>query len=220
MGQRIFAIGDIHGCFIPFRQMIESEIKFQQDDFLVLLGDYIDRGPDSKKVIDYIIDLKVQNYNVIPLAGNHEIMLLDTHRNEKHLISWLYNGAGETLRSFGLQSIKMLEKKYLSFFSNLKYYHSSGNFLFVHAGFDDTAYDPFMDMHTMIWLCRDTYSNPLLKDKIIIHGHCPRPVKVLEEIVKSGRQVIGIDTGCVFNGLPGYGKLTAIELNTMQLYIV
>ena len=72
---RLFAIGDIHGCFDSFQELIENKIQLSKNDRLVLLGDYIDRGPKSKEVIDYIINLQAKGYNIIALAGNHEVML-------------------------------------------------------------------------------------------------------------------------------------------------
>ncbi len=220
MEQRIFAIGDIHGCYDQFREMLELKINLTKYDILVLLGDYIDRGPDSKAVIDYILDLQARKFNLIPLRGNHEVMLLDAFKNKNSLTIWLYNGAEETIRSFGLSKINEIDESYVSFFRDLKYYYSLDNYLFVHAGFNDHISDPFQDVHHMIWTCRETYRNPKFMNKTIIHGHNPRPASVLKNQLKSNKQVIGIDTGCVYKGSPGYGKLTAIELNSMQLYSV
>jgi len=70
----------------------------------------------------------------------------------------------------------------------------------------------------MIWLCKQTYENPLLMNKIIIHGHRPIPVDVCKEIVHSNKNVINLDTGCVYSNMIGYGTLTSIELNTRSLY--
>ena len=77
MNERLFAIGDIHGCFDSFRKLVEDKIKISNRDKLVLPGDYIDRGKQSKDVIDYIIELQQRGFDIIPLTGNHESMLLD-----------------------------------------------------------------------------------------------------------------------------------------------
>ncbi len=76
MIKRLFAIGDVHGCLHELKNLVEQKLKLRTDDKLVLLGDYIDRGPDSKGVIDYIMTLQKKGFDVVPLKGNHELMLL------------------------------------------------------------------------------------------------------------------------------------------------
>ena len=105
---RLFAIGDIHGCFDSLKELIENHIQLRKNDKLVLLGDYIDRGANSKKVIDYIIDLQVKGFDIIALTGNHEVMLLDSFDNEKNIPKWIQNGGTNTLKSFELDSIKSI----------------------------------------------------------------------------------------------------------------
>ena len=82
--KRIFAIGDIHGCFDFLKELVENKIQLDKDDKLVLLGDYIDRGVKSKEVVDYIIDLHEKGYDITPLIGNHELLLLETFEDEKN----------------------------------------------------------------------------------------------------------------------------------------
>ncbi len=83
MNSRLFAIGDIHGCFDSLKELVENKIQLQKDDKLILLGDYIDRGDKSKEVVDYIIGLLENGFDVIPLMGNHEAMLLDAFEDKK-----------------------------------------------------------------------------------------------------------------------------------------
>lgn len=218
MKERIFAIGDIHGCFESFRELVENKIHFHVSDKLVLLGDYIDRGNQSKAVVDYIIKLQDKGFDIIPLMGNHESMLLDAIENGKRLSLWIYNGGSKTLESFSIKSLKDLDHIYIDFFKSLPFYYSYKNFLFVHAGFNDETDNPFGDQYSMIWWCREKYLNPALIDKTIIHGHCLVTVTNCKERVQANHQVIDIDTGCVFSDMVGYGRLTALELNTMQLY--
>jgi serine/threonine protein phosphatase 1 len=220
MGERLLAIGDIHGCFDTFRELVEEKIKIRKSDRLVLLGDYIDRGYQSRDVIDFIIDLIDKGFNIIPLIGNHESMLIDSVTNEQFLSNWYMNGGYETLISFGIESIIELNSKYLDFFSALPYFYSIEQFLFVHAGFNDEIDDPFEDKFQMIWSRRENYKNLVFNDKIIIHGHTPVPLSVCREMVLSGSKVINIDTGCVYDELGGYGHLTAVELNKMELFSV
>lgn len=220
MSERLFAIGDIHGCFDQFRRLVEEKIKIRQSDRLVLLGDYIDRGARSREVVDYIINLKEKGFEVVTLMGNHESMLLDSYRNEQLLSNWYMNGGYETLFSFGIESIKDLNNNYLDFFSALPYYYSLGSYLFVHAGFNDETDDPFEDRFQMIWSRRENYTNPVFNDKIIIHGHTPVPLSLCHENVKTGSSVINLDTGCVYDEWGGYGHLTAMDLTTRELFSV
>ncbi|MCX6320509.1 MAG: metallophosphoesterase family protein [Bacteroidia bacterium] len=220
MNERLFAIGDIHGCFDSFRELVEDKIEINNGDKLVLLGDYIDRGKQSKEVIDYIIELQQKGFDIIPLIGNHESMLLNAIGNEEHFSLWIQNGGSKTMESFKINSLKDLPKFYIDFFKALPFYYSYKNFLFVHAGFNDEIINPFEDKYHMIWTCRGKYSNSILRDKTIIHGHSPISESSCRGRIQNNYQVINIDTGCVYSDYVGYGRLSAIELNSMKLFSV
>jgi serine/threonine protein phosphatase 1 len=218
--KRLFAIGDIHGCFDSLLELVENQIQLDKNDKLVLLGDYIDRGNKSKEVIDYIIDLQENGFDIISLIGNHELILLETLEDEKNKPKWIQNGGGETLKSFGIDSIKEISAKYFEFFKNLQSYYSFEEFLFVHAGFNDKILNPFQDTYSMIWESQVAYSNPLLVGKTIIHGHRPITIDFCKNQINDKQQVINIDTGCVYKEKIGYGKLTAIELYSKKLFSI
>ena len=218
MNNRVFAIGDIHGCYNGFRTLVEKEIHLRKEDKLILLGDYIDRGAHSKDVLDYILKLLDDGFDVEPLLGNHERLLLDAYEDPRVVFHWIYNGGDATLESFRIAKIKDIDSMYIDFFRSLKYYLALDDYLFVHAGFNDELEDPFKDDYVMIWKCSDMYFNPLLQDKIIIHGHCPVTLESCYDRVQANQKVIDIDTGYVFAGKQGYGNLTAIEVTTMKLY--
>lgn len=220
MTKRLLAIGDIHGCFDQLRIMVEERIKITKDDRLILLGDYIDRGPEIKETTDYIIALIQKGFDIIPLIGNHESMMLESIENPRHLSAWFMNGGYGTLYSFGIESPDKFEAKYLDFFRNLRYYFIQDRFIFVHAGFNDELTDPLDDKYHMLWSRRETYFNPFFNEKIIIHGHTPISLSVCRERVESGTSIINIDTGCVYDEGGGYGHLTAIELYTRHLFHV
>jgi len=214
----LLAIGDLHGCINEFRTLIEQKIQITRNDKLILLGDYIDRGTHSKEVIDLIIELKEKGFDVVPLMGNHESMLLDAYRNDDCLPIWFENGGGETLKSFEITSVKSFDSKYIDFFSGLRYFFEYEDFLFVHAGFNDLIDNPFDDKYSMIWCCKNSYKNKKLKYKTIIHGHSVIPALICKELVKCNSNVIGIDTGCVYAENEGYGILTAIEVKSRRLF--
>jgi serine/threonine protein phosphatase 1 len=217
---RLFAISDIHGCYTPFYGLVVNTIKLKKSDQLILLGDYIDRGEQSKEVIDFIIDLHKEGFNVIPLAGNHELMLIDSYYYPDRISLWLMNSGISTLESFGIQDIKEIDKRYLEFFTTLEYFKIVGNLVFVHAGFDDFATNPFADKQSMVWECRLSYQNPLLAGKTIIHGHRPKTISYVKRLISEKSNVIPIDTGCIYEAQSGYGNLSALEVNSMTLYSI
>lgn len=219
MNKRLFAIGDIHGCFDSLKELVEHKIKLQKNDKLILLGDYIDRGDKSKEVIDFIIELQNKGYDIVPLLGNHEAMLLDAHKNKDHIPQWIQNGGSETLKSFRINSLNNIDSKYLKFFRGLIYYYSFDEFLFVHAGFNDTSVNPFEDKYSILWNCQETYTNPLLINKTIVHGHCLISVSKCENRIASKLNAINIDTGCVFKNRDGYGVLTALDCYANRIVI-
>jgi len=215
---RLIAIGDIHGCYNKFFQLVNDRIKLTKNDQLVLLGDYIDRGDQSKEVIDFIIQLLSDGFNVVPLKGNHEEFLIQAYHHSNNISKWILNGGQNTLDSFGIKEICDLPIDYIQFFSNLKPYFSIQDYLFVHAGFNDTILNPFDDEYHMLWTCNRAYNNPLLSNKTIIHGHCPITKEVCKTAVINKEKVINIDTGCVYADKASYGTLTAYDCNNDKLY--
>lgn len=222
MDRRLFAIGDIHGCFDEFQELVENKIKLQKSDKLILLGDYIDRGNKSKEVVDYIMELSENGYDIIPLLGNHEFMLMAAYKDDENSPMWTYNGGNETLKSFKIKSAKDIDPKYVIFFQGLRYFYSYEDFLFVHAGFNDLAVNPFTkyDYDEMLWRSREYYQNPVFKNKTIIHGHKTITSADCEERIQSGSYVINIDTGCVYKNIEGYGRLTAYDCYTRSTICV
>jgi serine/threonine protein phosphatase 1 len=217
---RLFAISDIHGCYKPFYKLVTDTINLKKSDKLILLGDYIDRGPQSKEVIDFIMCLRKSGYDVTALTGNHEALLLDSYHKPEIFPLWLANGGAITLESFGINDIRDLDKLYLEFFTTLDFYKIIGNNIFVHAGFDDFAINPFEEKHSMIWECRYAYQHPVLSGKTIIHGHRPKTLATIEKILSEIPRIIPIDTGCVYEKAIGFGILTALEVNSMKLFSV
>lgn len=217
---RLIAIGDIHGCYKPFYELVVNVIDLKKNDRLILLGDYIDRGMQSKEVIDFILDLKRTGFDITPLTGNHESMLLESYSDPGMLYQWFMNSGETTLLSFGIEDVRDMDKRYIDFFSELKYFESIGNYLFVHGGFNDHDTDPFSDKVHMIWESRPYYENPVLWGKTIIHGHRPKTLEFVRKQISEKSEVIPIDTGCVYGLGMGYGYLSALDVNEMILYPV
>jgi serine/threonine protein phosphatase 1 len=155
----------------------------------------------NKEVVDYIIYLQDNGFDIVPLIGNHEAMLLDTFNNNEYFSTWIQNGGAETLRSFEINSLGKLATHYVDFFNGLPYYFEFEEYLFVHAGFNDEIDNPFEDRYYMIWRCRERYWHSSLKDKIIVHGHRPISVAACTENIHSQNKVINLDTGCVYTDI-------------------
>lgn len=185
-----------------------------------MLGDYIDRGPNSKAVLDLIIDLLSEGFDIIPLMGNHEDMMLTAADSATSAHNWMLNGGGETLQSFNALSVSEIDDRYLSFIDGMHKYHIQDSFIFVHGGFNDDLDDPFSDEYSMLWERRFEYKSPEFKDKTIVHGHRPHPLHELKKQMEVSPSVINIDTGCVYGKERGLGDLTAIDLLSMKLYTV
>jgi len=134
------AIGDIHGRLAYLKLLVEM---LPQDEPLVFLGDYIDRGPNSAQVVAYLETLRRQR-EVVLLMGNHEAMMAAAIRDTKNIRLWLYNGGRATLKSYGqvpAEWEKMADRAaavegFLPFFESLKPYHEDEFAIYVHAGID------------------------------------------------------------------------------------
>lgn len=220
MSGRLLAIGDSHGCFRQLYKLVTRIINLTRDDTLIMLGDYVDRGEDSKAVLDMIMQLATDEYHIIPLMGNHEDMMINAPGSSMDNYNWMLNGGGDTLRSFEVSSVDEIDKKYMDFISGMKLYHVIDNFIFVHAGLNDDITDPFEDRNSMLWERRFEYNSPVFKGKTIVHGHRPHSLTELKEQLKHSPPVINIDTGCVYGKEYGLGDLTAIDLNKMEVYSV
>jgi len=217
---RRIIVGDIHGCSRTFRALAEEEICLTREDELYLLGDYVYRGPDSKGVLDYILELIERGYNIRPLRGNHEDDLLKYNREEFRYLEWhlARNNSLNLLDGEGLQA------KYAGFFEGLPYYFELEHCYIVHAGFNFSSVDPFADRDGMLVQRDFAYSEKHLKGKTVIHGHQPAYIGVIQERVRNRDRLIPFD-----NGVPyvkkhkiydhtRLGGLCALDIDSYDLY--
>ncbi len=221
---RRFAISDIHGCKATFEKMLTEVIQLQKEDTLYLLGDYIDRGPDSKGVFDVIMNLQSEGYQVHCLMGNHEDMLLRAFQSEMTADSWIMAGGDATLDSFGVKHWKDIPQKYLDFMENLHLYFELDDYLLVHAGFNfryaQELSDLYRDEFAMLWL-RYWYNDivpELVEGKTIVHGHTPIHKELIEENLNF-ELPLDIDAGCVYEG-HGMGHLCALNMDDRTLHFL
>lgn len=213
MTGKYFAIGDIHGC-INLLEALWNKIDFDREkDTLVFIGDYIDRGPDSREVVDFVLDLK-KKLNVICLRGNHEQMLLTYHLYNTYKDFYLMNGGTSTITSYGLvnsDSGKRIDipAEHLDFFRRLIPYHETDDYIFVHAGLKPGAPLYKQDPTDMIWIRHEFIDSDFDFGKKVVFGHTPLPKPF------RGAGKIGIDTGAVYGG-----KLTCVQLPEEIFYQV
>lgn len=222
-----YAIGDIHGCQRSFQALL-GRLQLTVADELVLLGDYIDRGPDSKGVIDTILNLRESGHQIICLRGNHEQLLINARTSAEELSLWLRNGGRETLASFSIDRLQDIPESYLVFMHSTQIWYGKANFLFVHGGLDFSSPDPLGDPHSILWL-RNWYPNidyAWLGNRIVIHGHTPldmEPIRTQLENLDRQRY-LNLDNGCVYAGLAKaqgrtLGHLLAFCLETRELFV-
>lgn len=213
---RTFVISDIHGNNVAFRKALKH-VKLKKTDRLIILGDFIDRGEDSKGVLDTILLLKEHNFDLVCLKGNHEQMLLDAFDNVNNLNSWLKNGGEKTLLSFLTSSINKIPSKYIDLIKSFSYYYENENFIFVHASLNMTIENPFTDIETILWERESFkyYDESWIKNRILIHGHSPIAQNVIASSIENKNKIICIDNGS-FLKREEYGSICILELENYK----
>ncbi|MCF8235250.1 MAG: metallophosphoesterase [Bacteroidales bacterium] len=228
-----WVIPDIHGYLRTLKVLIEEQIQPSRQDEIYFLGDYIDRGPDSKGVIDYLHKLETDGYNVNCIIGNHEDFCVQTYyenKNQRKFLGiktrnhfkkeWEKYGGKETQKSFGLKKMKDFPFEYIEWMKNLRFYIELEDYLLVHAGFNFKIEDPFTDRKAMIWV-RDYQVDPeKINHKTVVHGHVPVSLEFMQMTLKSSSyHFISLDNGVYMDHVQGFGNLTALELNSKELLI-
>jgi len=217
---RQFAIADIHGHLKTFEALL-ARIGFTKADELFLLGDFIDRGPDSKGVIDCVEELKNSGHTVHCLRGNHEQMVLDAEYGNDSWRMWLRHGGKDTCISFGTQGYWFVPDEYRKWMAALPLYLETEGYLFVHAGLDFSKTEPLNDPDGLLWARNwtDSLNRDWLGNRIIVHGHTPVPRADIELNLAQAEHlpVIDIDNGCYARSQSGKGHLCALELGGHRL---
>jgi serine/threonine protein phosphatase 1 len=217
---RRFAISDVHGCLQTLEALVWQHIDLQPEDQLFFLGDYIDRGPASGGVMDFVMDLQAKGYPVYALRGNHEQMLLDDYENHDgerfKVVMTKFKKTPDLLDEFG-----GMNQRYLDFINGLPYYIDTEDFYLVHAGFDFGEEEPFEDWEAMLWirqfpprLSELQILSMLGRPKRIVHGHTPNSIGDIMHKAKNKALILPIDNGCVFGGV-SRGKFTANDLGRL-----
>lgn len=212
---RTFVIGDVHGCAATLRRLVEEGIRPGLYDRIYLLGDLIDRGPDSKGVLDFILELQGRGLAVSSVCGNHEEMCLLAGEDHYYLEVWSANGGLETLESFQADGPGDIPHNYREFLTSLPRYILLDDFVIVHAGLNFEPSDPFSDTWAMLWTRSPVVERERIGGRRLICGHTTVTRTALEESLGSDK--IMLDNGCVFVERIGMGSLAAVELGSMTV---
>lgn len=217
-GVRIYAVGDVHGCTAQLREihaMIRNHIRRAPVDNwrIVHVGDYVDRGPDSRGTIEMLAALAADS-RILCLRGNHDQYLADflEDPDTQSFDAWLFNGGETTLREYGAvpgeivlvgprrrqelhtQLVAEMPSAHRAFLEGLKVSVSFGDYFFAHAGVRPGIPLDAQDTRDLIWIREPFLSSDADLGAVVVHGHTPSG----EVAVRRNR--IGIDTGAVFGG--------------------
>ena len=211
--KKIFAIGDIHGCYDRLKTLMGKRPIDYSRDTLVFIGDYIDRGPHPFEVVDYLIKLKNRFPDVIFLKGNHEDML-DKFLNGADRYTYLLNGGQQTLDSYLTKPVQAdqseffpIPPEHMEFFKSLRLFYETEEFIFVHAGLRPRVPLESQNTEDLLWIRNKFVSSKYDFGKRVIFGHTPLKKPLVEP------NKIGIDTGAVYGN-----ALTCVQLPDLVFF--
>jgi len=210
MEKRIFAIGDIHGELNALETLIDS-LELTEKDELVFLGDYVDKGPQSKEVLDYLIDLQ-EKYDCTFVRGNHEEFMLYVIDEEDFVeLFWGNHGGNQTLKSYGAEDCdelrKVLPEAHKTFLRNTVDAHETDTHVFAHAGWHPERKLEEQSVKTLRYRFLSATKSELEFDKKVICGH---------SAIQSGHPAVKDHITCVDTIENGW--LTAYDLTNEKFY--
>ena len=206
-----YAIGDVHGCFTALRTLVDL-VNPKLDDQIIMLGDYVDRGPNSRGVLQWLIDQQ-EARNLVCLRGNHEIMMLDARADLVRRRRWGKHGGGETWDSYEdatneAEGLEAVPDEHWQFMENLLPYHETDTHIFVHAAaYSDMPMNEQPDF--MLFWERFEMIAPREDGKTIVCGHTSQK----SGLPKCKAHAICIDT----NACRG-GWLTCLDVETGKYF--
>ena len=221
-----YAISDIHGCAATFRALLHGQLRLTPRDELYLLGDYLNKGPESRGVLDEILRLRHHGHHVVALRGNHDQELLDAvaepedddlRRRWQEKLEWAV-----TLDSFGVAEPHQVQERYLRLLESLEYAVELPDYVLVHASLNFADPDRLWTDHAAMLNRRDfTDVDPaLLGGRPLVHGHVPEPLRQVKRDLKAATPAhVGLDAGCVYYKNATYGNLVALDLDTRRLTV-
>ena len=206
MSGRTIAIGDIHGCAAALEALL-SRLVPQTEDTIVTLGDYVDRGPASREVVECLLQLREQ-CEVVSLFGNHEQMLLAAIEFDD-VDFWMQCGGDTTLLSYGGE-LAAIPESHVEFFERCHLAYETDSHIFVHANYNADQPINDQDDHILLWKhLGPQFPGPHFSGKTVVVGHTPQ---TSGEILDAGHFVC-IDTWCF-----GDGWLTAFDVEKKTIW--
>jgi serine/threonine protein phosphatase 1 len=209
----IYAVGDIHGCLDQLEQLLDEVQPDLEKDLLLFVGDYIDRGPESRGVVDFILRLQQQypRERIICLKGNHEAMFLDFLEGREREL-FLFNGGASTLRDYWGDNWDRKElhlpPEHEQFYQELLPFYETPDYIFVHGGLKPSV--PLVEQveEDLLWIRGEFIASLEDFGRLVIFGHTPfkRPLVMPNKI--------GIDTGAVYGNF-----LTCLKLPQREFFI-
>lgn len=212
-GRRL-AISDIHGCSQTLKALLKS-LKLNKNDQLFLLGDLINRGPGSEKVLNHILKLKRKGVHVYILKGNHEDIVLKA--NEAGVDE--LNKVLKSLNSEMLARGGRLIDTYQQLLTEAYHYFILDKYYLVHAGFDFSLKKPFDDARSMMYIKEFKPNKRLLEKKRVVLGHSPKGLNEIVNRLKTSHKKIHIDNGCINKKDAEKGNLLCLNLDTLSVTI-
>ncbi len=200
----IYAIGDVHGCCKTLKALMQK-LPYEPDDLLVFMGDYIDRGPDSRGVLEYLIELLDRHRKLVYLRGNHEQMCLDALKGGQadDMALWVQNGASATLKSYDGH----MDAGHVWMLDAMPLWYETEDYFFCHAGVDPRFSLDQQPKEALLWMREPFIESQQNFGKQVVFGHT-----VLKQVWVTANK-IGIDTGCVYGR-----KLSAIALPDQHVF--
>lgn len=212
-GVRIFAISDIHGCshlLQPMLRVIDADVAHSRPRHAieVFMGDYIDRGPDTRSTLDILVE-RSRRGNAVFLKGNHEAFLVRVFEDPSLFEDWIHIGGAQTLMSYGLAPpdlkrddpasilrdlIRAMPGEHLEFLDDLRLSYTCGDFFFVHAGVRPGIALAEQSESDLLWIREEFLRSQEQFSKYIVHGHTP--VRTAEILANR----VNIDTGAYAAG--------------------
>jgi serine/threonine protein phosphatase 1 len=216
MGMRFFVVGDIHACPQELETLLHS-LALQPEDRVVFLGDYVDRGPDARAVVDLLLGMKASGVCQLTfLKGNHEDMFLDfLGYPGRYGEAFLVNGGNATVKSYGLpqtltgqEAAAALPPAHLEFYLALETVHINESTFCVHAGVNPRRPLDQQQEEELLWIRQEFIFHPHEFPYTVVFGHTPH-----REVLFNLPYKIGIDTGLVYGG-----KLSCLEVTEKKLF--
>lgn len=220
---RVYAVGDIHGCAglldILHDGIARDAVEFAGEKRIVYLGDFIDRGPDSKGVIERLMHRVPNGFRAHYVKGNHDVAALDFLDDPETYRLWRSFGAGDTLLSYGIRPPlyeaveqmtvardafrRALPAEHLAFLKGLELKVTIGDYVFVHAGVRPGVPLEKQSEEDLLWIREEFLYSSAPQEKTVVHGHTPLPAPVRTQnrvSVDTGAYATGVLTAAVLEG--------------------